>query len=347
MREDSSKKNISYEDFEALLQPFYAEIEANPGVDHVDPDDVLPYLDTKKSSIGVSISALDATSNLFYKSLACFTRANKFEGAKTRKTYFKYCACSKWWCEQCGKKRGKIHKRRIQKVREKINEDLKGTVLRQIVFTIPKDAEIDFMSRAALNSLARNPERIIKQFFPGLKCLIAIQLFGDRGVLRYRPHAHVLIWEKKGCKLILSQEMLSAINEKWRRSLQGFLRRPVSVVDTHVSFVTDPRKINHRIRYVTRPCPGYEHFEEMTDDVALLNFCMNTLHGFVFIRYFNGCKRGKIHDESLTDEKKEYEGLAGEKLRFIPGGQISRIMFDMLYQPSDYTELSPGFYRIN
>jgi hypothetical protein len=337
----------SFYDFEQILAPSYVELGASKDEEYRRMLNGVPYLDTKHLRGGVGVSDLDAMQARFYKSLACMTVAQMFEGRKTKLRYGQWIACMKWWCRDCGKIGGRINKRRIRKLREVVNEPESGIVIRQVVFTVPGDIAPEFMSRPAMNSLARNAQNVIKKYFPGRKCASAVQLFGDRGEFRFHPHVHVLIWEKRGCTLMLPQELLDDIREMWRRSLQGFLTRPVRVVDIHCSFANTPQKISHLLRYFTRPVPGPTHFKKMLGNIPLMHFCMNIMKGFVVIRYFNGIHRNAVRDESVIDDRQNAVGLAGEPLRLLRGETITRTVFNMLYLPHEYTILSDRLWRID
>ena len=337
----------SFDDFDEITAPSFAEFDASLASGIIDDSEDLRYLDTLSRNGGGWIADLEAMKDKWWKSANCKLTANEFEGYTTQKKYYRFFPCLKWWCPDCGAPKGAINKKRIARILDRIGQDINQTVLRQLVFTVPEERENDFQSKAALNSLIRMAEKITKKLFPGLKCIASLHLFGDRGRFRFRPHVHILVFDLKGCRLMLPQETLDLMRERWRLALQAYMRRPVKVVDVQCSFVTEPKKINHRIRYVSRPCPGPGHYEGMKKDLPLLSFCMNTLQGFIFARYFNGCRSKKIKDDTVTDQIKETVSLAGERLIFVPNGQMSRTEFNLRYQSWDYDELSPGFFRIH
>lgn len=337
----------SFESFEQILEPSFREFKESDFGLHPFHEDVVPYLETLTWDRGVPFADLEEMKNKAYKSHNCGKHLNKLNGYKTCKTYYAILKCMKWWCPNCGVKNGKVHKKRMKGIMEKIKANLNEVLLRQIIFTIPADSELEFMSKAALNSMAKMTEKIIKKFFPGLKCMLAVQLFGDRDKGRYRPHVHVLIFDSVGQLMMLPKEILKEINEKWRQAVQGLLRRQIKVVDCHYSFTTNEKQIKHKTKYTARLCPSYENYEVLKKNLPLLNFCMNTLSGFHYIRYFNSLWRKELNDEPDGEELRGMEKIVGEKLIFVPGEQISLTEFRLRYRPADYEELAPGFYRIN
>lgn len=306
----------------------------------------VPYLDTTSYDMGVKFEDLEEIKNKMYKSQGCMKTAHQFEGYKTRAEYHKFFACGKWWCPDCGKKGGYMHKKRMARIIKKIGTPLKDLVLKQHVYTIPEELEQDFFKKKALNSLVKMAEKISMKICPGLRAIAALQLFGDRDRGRYRPHVHILMLDKKGCRLILPKEKLDLMRLKWKQALTGFMGQPVKAPDVHASFSKEPRKIKHMIKYVSRPCPGVDNLDAMKKDLNLMTFVMNVLQNFRYIRYFGPGWKGSLKDQTIGDDLRESISLAGEKLIFCPGKQMTRSEFDLRYKPWDYDELSPGFYRI-
>ena len=337
----------SFSDFEALLEPSFTEFEAEKTFQKTDDPSEILYLDTLTFDRDPPLEALEKMKDKAFKSENCGRYANKYEGLRSLLFYYNKIRCYRWWCPQCGKKKGPANKRGVAGVIKKIGTNINDVILRQIVFTIPRESEEAFRSKAALNSMAKMSEKIIKKHFGGVRCMLAVHLFGDKDKGRFRPHTHVLIFEERGCKRLLSLEKIGEIKEMWRQALQGFFRKRIDVVDVHCSFTTEVGKMKHRIKYVSRMCPGYEHYEVLKKDLSLLNFCMNELEGFRYLRYFNACWHQIRSEPTLEEQLKKAERGAGEKLRYIPDGQISMTEFHIKYRAFDYTEISEGFYRIN
>ena len=316
-----------------------------------------PYLDTVSSDGGgASQTRMDAelaevekyeiAKELWYRSLLCNRIANKFRGARTGKVYYKFMPCLRWWCDECGKRGGRINLKRMSRVLDHITLDPHNTLMRQAVFTVPAaDAEA-FKSRAALNSLLRMAEKIIKKRFPGLPSIAVVHLFGDKGGIRFHPHVHIITLDKRGQVLMLAPEDLEQLREQWRFALQAFLKHPVKTVNLHFSFVKERGKMIHRIRYITRPMPGPHQYHDMKKNIDLLMFCVVDMQGFIFVRYFNGSRNKAIVDPTQADEIEECRNAAGESLIFVLHGQIARAEFNKVYGVWNTEELSPGFYRL-
>ncbi|MCJ7720191.1 MAG: hypothetical protein MUO36_01860 [Candidatus Hadarchaeum sp.] len=326
---------------------YFAESEASQIADIIGENVLPPYLETETSREGRHLKLWDAIREKIHPSMLCGKFGIKGTGQTSYKRYIMFFSCRKWWCSFCGKKGGIIHNRRMSKLIDRIGGFPKGSVLRQVVFTVPEDISEVFGSRAALNSLFRMSEKIIKKIFPGLKCVAYLHLFGDKGAFRYHPHVNIHIFDKPGSLKMLPQKTLDAIREAWHQSLQDYIQRPIKIVDIHYSFQTEPGKIKHRIKYMSRPNPGPKDFSNLKRDIPLLYFCMVVLSGFMFTRYFNGCRSKGVKDASRKDDLMATAGAAGEKIDWYFQDRISRTEFDFIYLQGDYDEISPGFYRIH
>jgi len=316
-----------------------------------------PYLDTVSSDGGGALQTrvnaesqevenLEKLKELWYRSLLCNRVANRFHGARSGKTYYKFMPCLRWWCDDCGKRGGRINLKRMSRVLDHITLDPHNTLMRQAVFTVPAaDTEV-FKSRAALNSLLRMAEKIIKKRFPGLPSIAVVHLFGDKGGVRFHPHVHIVILDKRGQSLMLSIEDLEQLREQWRFALQAFVLHPVKTVNLHFSFVKERGKMVHRIRYLTRPMPGPHQYYDMKKHIELLVFCMVTMQGFIFVRYFNGSRLKSVADPTQAEEMEECRNAAGESLIFVLHGQVTREDFNSRYGVWNSEEISPGFYRV-
>ena len=316
-----------------------------------------PYLDTVSSDGGgdlqtrmdaesVEVEKIEVAKELWYRSLLCNKIANKFHGARTGRIYYKFMPCLRWWCDDCGKRGGRINLKRMSRVLDHIELDPQNIFMRQAVFTVPHADALTFKSRAALNSLLRMAEKIIKKRFPGLPSIAVVHLFGDKGGVRYHPHVHIITLDKRGQLLMLPVEDIEMMREQWRFALQAYLKHPVTTVNIHFSFVKEKGKMIHRIRYITRPMPGPHQYYEMKKDMDMLMFCVVDMQGFIFVRYFNGSRNKAVKDPTKTDEIEECQSAAGEYLIYEIHGQITRAQFNADYGVWNCDELSPGFFRV-
>lgn len=337
----------SFDEWNEILAPEYEALGASKDEEYRRLKDDLPYIYTKTSNGGVAVDDLDAATHAFYKSLACMTKARRGTEYPSGAVWFNFIRCWKWWCSICGRVGGAINKKRMRRVMSHIVPSKKGVVLRQATFTIPMEYEKQFMSRPKLNSLVRAAQKTVKEYFPGLQSVSALQLFGKRGVFRYRPHVHVLIWDEVGCKLVMPPEKLEAMKKSYRIRLEKLLNVRIPVVDVHLEFVREAARIKHRIRYVTRPMPGPKEFMKMLHDTPLLMFCMLGMKGYVFIRYFNGCKNKGIRDPTTEMDLDGIPETPDTYIRWERTAAWTRTTFNMLYSFGDYTRYGETAYRIN
>ena len=302
---------------------------------------------TRVVAVSDDVEKLEELKELYYRSLLCNRVANRFYGAKTGKLYFKFMPCLRWWCDDCGKRGGRINIKRMKRVLEHIDPDPEKVFLRQAVFTVPASDAPAFMSRAGLNALIRMAEKIIRKRFPGLPSVAVLHLFGDKGGVRFHPHVHIITLAPLSSPTMLPLEDIQQMREAWRFALQAYLRHPVTTVNFHISYAKGQTKMRHRVRYLTRPMPGPHQYHDMKKDLDLLYFCAVVMKGFIFVRYFNGSRLKGIADPTEKDEIDESQTLAGESLIFVLHGQITREQFNEQYGAGDTEELSPGFYRVN
>lgn len=337
----------SFEEFDKTTD-LNCLVESNANYTGIlDYADDVPYLESLSFNGGGLQSESDEIENKLWHATNCSQIANKFTGYESFKTYYKFFSCHQWFCPKCGEKGGPLHKKRLAGISQGIRQPLERTVLKQLVFTVPEDAERELMHKKALGALRCMTNKIVKKFFPGLKCVSAVQLFGDRSPGRYRPHVHVLIYDAKECLHLLPPEVLDRIRKKWRLALQAYLRRPIEQVVINYSFQTKLKRMEHLISYVARPNPGYKNFVEIKNNHELLNFVMNTLKGFRYISYFNGCRSKKLKDLSKKDDYVATVRKAGERLVFCPNEQMTRTEFNLRFKKWDYDDLGDGLYRIN
>lgn len=306
-----------------------------------------PYLDTVSSDGGVPQEDVNILDNNLWRQMLCKKTAMQFFGVKTGKKYYKFMPCLKWWCTECGRKNGTINMKRFRRVMKNLTIDKKNAALRQIVFTVPEEVRGRFKDRKSLNALLRMSQKVVKGRFPGKQCISSIHLFGEHSLEKFHPHVHIAIIDNRNQKLTLSKDELNAIRSKWKLALQGFLQERVRTPNIHVSYAISYGKIIHRLKYITRPMPGPANFWAIQGDLSMLVFLINKLSGFIYVRYFNGCRKKATTDNDMNEELKEAESLTGEKLIYVVGGNITKKEFHWLYRSFEYEEISPGFFRIN
>ncbi len=305
-----------------------------------------PYLDTTFYNGGGLANQIDL--ELFIRPAEfCRRSARRYEGAVSGRSYFNFFPCRRWWCKECGEIKGPIAKHRVANILEKINIPFDELVLRQVVFTVPEELEIEFFSKDALNSLMKMTEKIIKKFFPKKQSYAVLHSFGDRGNFRFRPHVHILVVEKKGCKLLLPDETMQKIRLAWKQALTGYFRRPINNIVVHISFAARQKQKYHLLRYVLRPNPGAREAEKLSKMPVFYLSVLTLLDGFRYIRIFNGKHDKDLDKVTDADELKGIELLAGEKLIYVLHGEMTLTMFQMQWKDWEYEVLAPGWYRLN
>jgi hypothetical protein len=253
--------------------------------------------------------------------------------------------------------------------------------LRQTVYTVPKGLRKYFLSREAMGALNRMCERINNKVFGGIASLRYFHAFGDKNKGVFNPHVNIHNFVVSKQELKLSPERLQDLKYRYRSALRAYMLQVHEKrfsegfwekIDVHYSFVQGDKEyerkqwnektrafekvkipginlIFHRIKYMSRPCPGYGHFDSIKQDKKLLKIFVLEMKGF---RYISGCGTWGIIDGDRKEEIKEMRSLAGEPLKLCRDndGHIvytDRVTFDLLYLEKDYEELCDGFYVIN
>lgn len=233
-------------------------------------------------------------------------------------------------------------------------------VIRQFVFTIPPEWRKYFESRGALNAFVRLAENVIKKLYPGKYSILYLHCFGDRAAKGdYNPHVNIHVKEDDmTARFALSLESLREIKKMLWQGLTSYIRTQDSGfratwkeseerMNIHYSFVKGEKKIKHKLRYMSRLHPNFEDYKYLKRNRAMLRLFVIEMKGFNYIRYFNGSAEKQVSDVDRREEVREMEGVCGERLKFIVGGNIKRSEFNMLYRSWDYEELTEGFYRIS
>jgi len=353
-----------------------------------DPETVdgsgFPYAQDMSQNGGVFLHDLDPdqfVNRELNKVLGCGQTALGLDGLKTFSRYYSFIHCMRWMCEQCGSKGGRIHKKRIRGVIDKITgaidtveqEIFKAFSLRQIVFTVPMPWREKFLSRKAINALYKMAERIIKAEFPERPSIIYFHAFGEKNPDFYHPHINIHVIEEKGQRLEIPPEVLERLKGKWYRALVHYGCRKeelgintasegIAFMNVHYSFQTTPGQVGHRLKYMSRPWPGHINLKAVKKDPILKALFIGkkgdeemkgreSMLGFQYVRYFNGFKKGGIKDIDRKAEIKELENFANEPLK-VARDKDGHIMYkrkceiELLYKEKELEELGDGFYRV-
>ena len=209
--------------------------------------------------------------------------------------------CKKWWCPVCGGKKGKIHKKRILGILEKVN--FEKTFFRQFVFTLPESVRDQFKTRDGLNSLIKMCVKIVKKYFPRKKFIMYLHINGDQDPRKFHPHVNVHVFENldRGVWKI-SLEMLDDIKTKYLIDVREFLKDyTLEKVDVHYEYRVGKVKMAHSIRYMSRPYAAaiVESKDEVFKELVVVG-----LQSFKPIRYY-GFKKGVdyLNDDQIKIPK--------------------------------------------
>lgn len=303
-----------------------------------------PYSDNNNQNRGGQ-SDIEVLEKELCKQFSCQKTAIRFLGCSSGLDYFYFISCMKWFCERCGAKGGAIHKKRLAGILKRVEGLLGEIALLQFVFTVPEEWRSMFLTRKAMNSLIRMAEKIIKKEYPEKRCVAYFHAFGEKKE-GFNPHVNIHVIEEKGGRYAIAPERLQEIKDAWIKALKGYGCRGGYQGNIYYQFFTEKRKVLHKLSYMSRPCPGYAHVKQVRKSSELSRLFIVEMKGFSYIRYFNGFAYAKQKDVDRKEEVREITELAGERLKFVPQGEISRQEFDLKYMHWDYERLKQGFYRI-
>ncbi len=332
-------------EFVQEFRKIFNDYEGSKGVDIVGENSGCPYPEHNTQNRGGRVG-FDALESEISKAHQCDKNAIKLLGVMSGLDYYKFISCMKWFCEKCGSKDGRIHKKRMSGILKRMEGILEDIDLRQFVFTIPWEWRQYFKSRNSINSLIKMVERIIKEKYPEKLCIAYFHAFGDKDRSVYNPHVNIHVIENKGQKLKLEKEEIEGLKKKFKKALVGFGCRGNEKMNIWYQFFQTKEKIIHKLKYMSRPCPGYINYPFVRRNKELSELFVLEMKGFCYIRYFNGFAYCKQKDVDRKEEIKEAESLAGEPLKFIKDGEITKSVFDMKYMAWDYEKLSDTFFRI-
>jgi len=292
------------------------------------------------------------------KVLGCDRTALRFLGVTSGLTYYKFIKCMRWFCSKCGSHNGHIHNKRLSSILDRLGASLQSMALRQFIFTIPPEWRPYFQSRAGLNAFIRISEKIIKKSFPGKESILYLHCFGDRAERgEFNPHCNIHVREDdKNQRFMIEAEQLSEMKKALWRGLTAYIRTQngefkslwrdaAGRMNIFYSFATDEKRVKHRLRYMSRLHPNFDDYRYLKKNRSLLRLFVVDMKGFAYVRHFNVTK-GDVVDVDRAAELREAEGFAGERLRFVKGGELLRREFDMLFREWDYEMVADGFYRI-
>lgn len=176
----------------------------------------------------------------FRKASGCMKTALKFERVKDGVTFYNFIKCWRWVCSECGKKHGRIHRKRVSRIISRVarvfkehcmegyeGEDIdvsKGVLdLRQLVFTVPMEVREYFMTRKDMQAYLRLCERVVKKEFPNKHIIRYFHAFGEKSGGLYNPHANFHIFEYLKTALKLSPEKLKSIKARYVSALSAYI----------------------------------------------------------------------------------------------------------------------------
>ncbi len=152
--------------------------------------------------------------------------------------YARELLCGRDWCPTCGQDDSKVHQRRKADWFPRV---VQAESWAYIVLTIPPEVRDRYRTQEALGKLGTAAKRMMQRhgFERGLR---RWHFFGDRSKV-YNPHLNLLTpsgW--------LTKDQIEGLKDSWANILQIDRSR----VNLKVRICDTPRKILHRVRYITR-----------------------------------------------------------------------------------------------
>jgi len=228
--------------------------------------------------------------------------------------FLKIMLCGKEWCPVCGQKDGWLHKQRMRRWRNKIEQMEKVGYL---VITIPEYLR-SFFDTKALNKLRRYWVNKLKR--EGFKRgLMAWHWASERDPSKWHPHLNILF--ENG---YIPKEVLNKWREDYKKWLSKFLNVNVEVVDIHYQYCKSEAQKRHKLKYITRPTLKY--------DFVILYF---------LYKYHAITTWGKFEKEGNTEKENFNCPLCHTKIKweYIPAG-----IYTFLEILNNYYYLGNGLY---
>ena len=151
--------------------------------------------------------------------------------------WVKKLVCGREWCPECGKRDSDSHSRRVARWIPKIQQ-LEAVGYLVVEFCL-KDRE-NYLSAKNLSAAATRVKGYLKRrgYARGV---MRWHFFGDRNVGNYNPHLNILMD---------SGHISKGEIDELRKDIAGILG--VDNVIVNYSYLTTPRRIMHKVKYVTR-----------------------------------------------------------------------------------------------
>lgn len=253
-------------------------------------------------------------------------------------THYKKIFCHKAFCPDCGRRKGRVHKKRMRAVLTKL-KGAKDINFGQHIFTFPQEVREIMKSRDLLNKAIRAITKIIKKNFGKRGIFINLHIGGDKNKGVYKPHINVDVVLKKEETYKLTKEKREKIKNDWNEWLLKNLgiegKRPYNY-----RFKNTLRKVLHEIEYMTRPV-GFAELENY--DQKTQEFLVVEMKNFKYLRF-----GGKLSNTEYSDEcehiANDFEGKA--KGYFIMQDIISIGEFNLQFRNKDLEVLGDGHYRV-
>lgn len=246
--------------------------------------------------------------------------------------------CGRFFCPVCGRKGGKIQVKRKKRMREILSRKFKLSEMafQSFVLTVPESVRNCFMSRSRMNELIKMSRELMEKFFPGKYFYVVLHPFGDKEPGVFKPHVNAVLVRDRKEVLKISSDMLAEIKDDYAKGLAAIAGVEVSTANIHYSFKKDNKAVNHLIKYLCRPVPGYDDLMSMS--MFLKKLFVVEMKGFQFIRYSKNW--GKVAGESAEIVSEWKRGQVEVTSDFVGFDELR------LYKDNEKLEISPGVFHV-
>jgi hypothetical protein len=226
--------------------------------------------------------------------------------------YAKQIFCGRQYCPRCGEVESVIHQRRYSRSWDRL---MWAPALGKVVLTVPEELRNDFKDIDMLGKLHKFGWECVKETL-GRElnidgAMTTVHFFGDKDknegkdIDKFHPHVNITFPLCSDEALVVSEETLKALRNKWYDMLEELTGKKISLTEdgrerknAHYGFkVSDAQKAQW-VKYVLRPTVGAERFLRLDDD--LKEFIV-TLVGFHNVRWY-----GKLSNRNFKGYREDY-----------------------------------------
>ena len=331
--------------FSQALSPEFQKLAVEHAKGELSNEEILPYLepqDISRTKFAYEIEKIEA---ILYKCGGCGRSWMQGNGEDTGLFAYRRLTCKESFCDDCGAKDGRVHNRRMAKIKEVWGELTDESACVHWVFTVPKKDRIRFFSPEGARELQSRAQRLIKKVYGKRGAVQAFQPSGDRFGDLYIPHVHVLLKFKYGETLKIFPEQLLKVKKKWGKTLRDYGCTYDGLPVVHYNYGRGVGEVYNKTRYIALPRPGPDIKQFIYTDPVFCNFILVEMRKFKYLRLYGWGKREKKSVDDGVEVLRGNHKLMGEFIKWDYTRIVSTEFVDALLATGEYVRDNEDFQR--